>query len=146
MSKKQAYDVKLQRNLQIMKQADNFAYTKRMLVWDSFKCHISDNAKDRLKHCNTVMAVIPGGCTKILQPLDVSIHMPFKEYFRQKYDDWFHQGVFEYTAGGNMKAASHFQQIQWVVQVWSKVPKDVVIKSFDVCGITQDDPAAFLLR
>ena len=69
MSKKQAYDVKLQRNLQIMKQADNFAYTKHMLVWDSFKCHISDNAKDRLKHCNTVMSVIPGGCRKIWSPL-----------------------------------------------------------------------------
>ena len=40
-----------------------------------------------------------------------------------------------------MKTPSYFQQIQWVVQAWSKVPKDVVIKSFDVCGITQDDPA-----
>ena len=71
-----------------------------MLVWDSFKCHISDSAKDSLKLCNTVMSVIPGGCTKILQPLDVSINKPFKEYFREKYDDWFHQGVFEYTVGG----------------------------------------------
>ena len=87
------------------------------------------------------MSVIPGGCTKILQLLDVPINKPFRGYFREKYDDWFRQDVFEYTAGGNMKAPSHFQQIQWVVQVWSKVPKDVIIKSFDVCGITQDDPA-----
>ena len=132
----------MQRNLQIVKQADNFAYTECMLVWDSFKCHISNNAKDRLKHCNTVMSIIPGGCTKILQPLHVSINKPFKEYFRVKYDDLFHQDVFEYTTGGNMKAPSHFQQIQWVVQVWSKVPKDLVIKSFNVCSITQDDPEA----
>ena len=82
----------------------NFAYTKRMLVWDSLQCHISDDAKDRLKRRNTVMSVIPGECTKILQPLDVSINKLFKEYFREKYDDWFRQGVFEYTGGGNMKA------------------------------------------
>ena len=29
----------------------------------------------------TVMSVIPGGCTKILQPLDVFINKQFNEYF-----------------------------------------------------------------
>ena len=60
------------------------------------------------------MSVIPGGCTKILQ----SPYKQFKEYFLGKYDDWFHQGMFEYTTGGNMKSPSHIlQQIQWEVQV-----------------------------
>ena len=48
------------------------------------------------------MSVIPGGCTKILRPLDVFINKQFKEYFFGKYDDWFHQGMFEYNTGGNM--------------------------------------------
>jgi len=39
-----------------------------MLVWDSFKCRISDERKEQLKQYNTVMSVIPGGCTKYLQP------------------------------------------------------------------------------
>ena len=64
------------------------------------------------------MSVIPGGCTNILQSLDVLINKQFKEYFLGKYDDWFHQGMLEYTAGGNMKSLSHIlQQSQWEVQV-----------------------------
>ena len=27
----------------------NFSFAKRMLVWDSFKCHISDERKEQLK-------------------------------------------------------------------------------------------------
>ena len=48
------------------------AFGKRMLVWDSFRSHLTEQAKDRLKKTNTIMGVIPGGCTKLLQPADVS--------------------------------------------------------------------------
>ena len=93
---------------------------------------------------NNYLVDEPRRCSIVLSKASshhVSINKPFKGYFREKYDDWLRQGVFEFTTGDNMKAPSHFQQIQWVLHTWSKVPKDVVIKSFDVCGITQDDPA-----
>ena len=61
----------------------NFFFVKRMLVWDSFTCHISEDMKKQLQWYNTVMSVIPGGCTKYLQPLDVCINKPFKQYFRE---------------------------------------------------------------
>ena len=87
------------------------------------------------------MSVIPGGCTKILRPFDVFINEQFKEYFLGKYEDWFHQGMCEYNAGGNMKSPSHIllrfsgrYKCNWA-------PKDVIIKSLNVCGITQDDLA-----
>ena len=42
----------------------SLAFNKRFLVWDSFKCHINEKIKETLKKMNTVMGVIPGGCTK----------------------------------------------------------------------------------
>ena len=33
------------------------------------------------------------------------------------------------------------KQITWVVQAWGKVSKEVIINSFDVCGITTDNAA-----
>ena len=117
----------------------NYFFSKRMLVWDSFKCHISEDMKKQLQQYNTVMSVIPGGYTKYLQPLDVCINKPFEQYFRELYDEWFHKGEFEYTSSGKIKAPSHLQQVKRIVQAWNKVSKDIIINSFDVCGKTTDN-------
>ena len=65
----------------------SLAFNKIFLVWDWFKCHVNENIKETLKKMNTVMGVIPGGCTKFLQPLDVFINKPFKTIFREVYDE-----------------------------------------------------------
>ena len=68
----------------------SLAFNERFLVWDSFRCHINEKIKETLKRMSTVMGVIPGGCTKFLQPLDVSIkNKPFKTIFRELYDEWY---------------------------------------------------------
>lgn len=40
---------------------------KRLLVWDAFNCHKSDDTKKVLKDLNLEIAIIPGGCTKFIQ-------------------------------------------------------------------------------
>ena len=117
----------------------NFFFAKRMLVWD--KCHVSDERKEQSKRYNTLMSVIPGDCTKYLQPLDVCINKPFKSFFREFYHDWFRKGQFEYTQDGKIQAPSHSMQIQWIVKAWKKVSKEVLINSFEVCEITTNDIA-----
>jgi hypothetical protein len=39
----------------------------RLLVWDSFRCHISKETKKKLKQIRIDTAVVPGGCTKFIQ-------------------------------------------------------------------------------
>ena len=46
----------------------------RLLVWDSFKCHVSKDSKDTkdsLKKLKVDQAVIPGGVTGFIQAPDV---------------------------------------------------------------------------
>ena len=61
---------------------------RRLLVWDSFKCHISPRAKKTYpwKKCGH------GGCTKFVQPADVSWNKPFKDRLREFYDEWMENG------------------------------------------------------
>ena len=52
---------------------------KSLLVYDSFEAHITDTVKASFKYENTELAVIPGGLTSLLQPLNVSLNKPFKD-------------------------------------------------------------------
>ena len=54
------------------------SFQKRLLIWDSFKAHISDHTKKVLKDKRIDQALIPGGCTGIIQAPDVVWNKPFK--------------------------------------------------------------------
>jgi len=56
-----------------------------LLVMDTFSAHMTDKVKDAFKKCNTKLLFIPGGCTSVLQPLDIGINKPFKSYIRQSW-------------------------------------------------------------
>uniref|UniRef100_A0A915EKE5 DDE-1 domain-containing protein n=1 Tax=Ditylenchus dipsaci TaxID=166011 RepID=A0A915EKE5_9BILA len=58
-----------------------FVPSKRLFVWDSFRCHISESTKKQLKQANLDTAVVPGGCTKFVQAPDVCWNSPFKPRF-----------------------------------------------------------------
>jgi hypothetical protein len=57
---------------------NRFGNPRSMLVYDSFRGHLVNSVKNRLVEKNTNIAVIPGGCTSKLQPLDVAINKSFK--------------------------------------------------------------------
>jgi transposase-like protein len=51
---------------------------RSLLVLDSFSAHKTDAVKQRFREKKTDLAVIPGGLTSRLQPLDVSLNKSFK--------------------------------------------------------------------
>ncbi len=55
-----------------------FHRKKALLVLDSMSAHITDSVKAAIKRTNSIPAVIPGGTTKYLQPLDISVNCAFK--------------------------------------------------------------------
>ena len=56
-----------------------------LLVWDQFRAHKMEKVKEKLKTLKITQAMIPGGLTSVLQPLDVVINKPFKDRLRQKW-------------------------------------------------------------
>ncbi|GFV28193.1 DDE-1 domain-containing protein [Trichonephila clavipes] len=77
-----------------------------LLVWDMFRFHLTDNTKKLLTECNTDIAVIPGGLTSLVQPLDVCINKPFKQNLKRQWNIWMLEGEKSFTKGGQMRHAS----------------------------------------
>ena len=122
-----------------------FANTQSLLVWDSFSAHLTDTVKQQLRENKTATAVIPGGLTSLVQPLDVCLNKPFKDRLREKWMTWMMSGEKTFTPGGQLRAASLVTVCQWVKESWQELSKEMVERSFKKCGIsnaldgTEDD-------
>ena len=89
-----------------------------------------------LNDMKTKTAVIPGGLTSVVQPLDVCLNKPFKDYVRTNWYDWMMNGNKTYTKGGNMPAAPLDVLCRFVINAWNKVNLNTVVKLFLKCGIS----------
>ena len=111
-------------------------FSRRLLVWDAYKCHIQDSTKRLLTKLKTDVAVIPGGCTGLVHAPDVCWNKPFKSHYARLYEDWMCEDQHSYTKGGNVKPATKFQLASWVKAARDQIPTELIKKSFIVCGIS----------
>uniref|UniRef100_K7FFL6 HTH CENPB-type domain-containing protein n=1 Tax=Pelodiscus sinensis TaxID=13735 RepID=K7FFL6_PELSI len=107
-----------------------------LLVWDMFRAHRTDEVKNVAKKMKTTLAVIPGGLTSVLQPLDVCLNKPFKNRLCKMWSDWMCSGMAKLTKGGILMKPEISLVAQWVKNAWESIPMEVVQKSFRKCCIS----------
>ena len=109
---------------------------RSMLVWDMFRAHVTESCRNTARDLRTDMAIIPGGLTFVLQPLDVCLNKPFKDRLRAKWIDWMSSGSATLTKGGNLMKPDITVVVAWVKEAWDTIPAEMVKKSFLKCGIS----------
>uniref|UniRef100_A0AAR2J5P4 HTH CENPB-type domain-containing protein n=1 Tax=Pygocentrus nattereri TaxID=42514 RepID=A0AAR2J5P4_PYGNA len=113
----------------------NLWLTKSLLVMDSMRAHITPQFKNKLKVFNTIPAIIPGGLTKILQPLDISVNRSFKAVLRHLWEQWMLDGEHSFTATGRMRHATFSEVIEWISKAWASVKTESILLGFRKAGI-----------
>lgn len=64
-----------------------------LLVLDRFQAHMVDEVNSSLLEGNSITCLIPGGCTSVLQPLDVSLNKPFKSHIQKEWLNFMEDSV-----------------------------------------------------
>ena len=93
-----------------------------LLVWDSFR--------------QTDVAVIPGGMTSILQPLDVGMSKPFKDHLRQRWNKRMLDGEHSFIPAGRIRKPDLQLICKWILESWEAISPMTVRQSFLKCCIT----------
>ena len=82
---------------------------------DSFKAHTADSVSEELEKVKSDIAVIPGGCTSKIQPLDVCINRPFKDSLRKSWVDYMYAHAPSGATLATIPKPSKQQVVDWVV-------------------------------
>ena len=111
---------------------------KSLVILDSAPSHLHENSRNELKKSSKV-AVIPGGCTRFVQPLDISVNKSFKDHLQTHWKAWYAEETqAEYTKSGRRKRP-HLEVVsEWVRKSFEDVSIDCIKNGFRK-ALTPDD-------
>lgn len=109
-------------------------FAKRLLIWDSFRCHISKDPKVVLNALKLDLVIIPGGCTQYIQPAEWGWNKPLKDKVQDLHDEWLLTGNLPGTQTGNPVPPPPQVYLDWVVNAWKEISSDIR-RSITACGI-----------
>ena len=64
-----------------------------LVILDEFKGQTTDAVLSLLRQNDIEYVLVPPNCTDRLQPLDVSINKPVKDFLRRKFTDWYAEKI-----------------------------------------------------
>lgn len=73
--------------IMLLKMKGIFFESHALLILDSMSAHHLGSVKEECKKMPTMLAVIPGGLIKILQPLDLTMNRSFKNEVRKLWEE-----------------------------------------------------------
>ena len=80
----------------VEKQRDNLGEDKSALViMDNFKGQITPCVNAILEENLIRVCLLPANTTDLLQPMDLSVNKPVKDFLRQKFQDWYSSHIAE---------------------------------------------------
>ena len=112
-----------------------YSFRKRLLAWDSYEDHPTDNVKKALTKSKIETVILAGGCTKYIHAPDVVWNKPFKGRIKEFCDDWLANGKHKYTDAGNIKPVPMRLVVEWVIKYWLNISNETLTKSMKWCDL-----------
>ena len=115
--------------LEILFSVDTTSSTKRLLIMDSFRGHLTRKVEDTCDSLNIIRSIIPGGLTSELQPLDRTVNRSFKSKMRDLFKREMNS-ITSHSPTTNISQWNRQLMIQAVSQAWSFVEEQTIKNGF----------------
>ena len=114
-----------------------------LVLFDVFKAHLIDDVRKRLEDNNILYVVIPANCTDRLQPLDLSVNKPAKDFMKSKFQEWYGNIVCSQLEKGIEETVDLRLSVmkpltaQWTIDMFTYLEShpDIIINGFKKSGI-----------
>ena len=77
---------------------------------------------------------------------DVCIFAPIKRKLCEGWTQWYIKDDKTYTCHDNMRSPGYTVVIEWLSEIWRDFDSNIIIRSFDYCGITSQTNIHCALR
>ena len=86
-----------------VKRDDFGEETSAVIIMDNFKGQITLSVQSLLAENNIHVCLLPPNTTDRLQPLDVSVNKPAKDFLRKKYEEWLAKQIVQQLEGEDVE-------------------------------------------
>lgn len=69
--------------------------TPALLIYDAFRAHCTEKVTQALTNLNAKLVMVPKNLTDHLQPLDLSVNKPAKQFLANCFSVWYSEQVLE---------------------------------------------------
>ena len=133
--------------MRVKRQELNLAHDHHALcIFDNFKGQLTANVLQLLEENHVDIVFVPPNCTDRLQPLDLSVNKPGKDFLRDKFQQWYSDKVFDQLCKNeaSLEPIKFPLQVmkplgaQWIMELHAHMlTKPEIIKNgFQAAGIT----------
>jgi hypothetical protein len=113
----------------------------RLLAIDAFAPHLTLAVRRALKAQKTTLSVILGGCTGMVQVLDVSINKLLKDLIKEEQDSHYNQHIEDWQREKYNIGERRILLTHWVAKAWKRLHleyKDTIVQTFRDLGMALD--------
>ena len=70
-----------------------------LMIFDNFRGQVTDKVLNLLEQKNILVSLLPANTTDLLQPMDLSVNKPAKDYLKNKFEEWYSHQVAKQLEG-----------------------------------------------
>ena len=100
-----------------------------LVIMDNFKGQVTATINELLEAHNINVCLLPANTTDLLQPMDIAVNKPAKDFLKQKFEHWYSDEVMKQLQGVSDVQSAELQQVnlsmaavkelsaQWLVEM-----------------------------